>query len=108
MRWNHCRNVKHVNWSPVQLVRTLWKIVQNKRDVNGNIDRYQTRLVAKGSLPRKVFDYRETFTPVAWITTARIILAVSIQNDYRILRMDIKTAFLDDHLKRFYEATSEV
>ena len=61
--------------------------------------RYKARLVAKGYSRKQGIDYEETFTPVAKLTTIRILLALSCENDWEIERMDLKTAFLNGTLE---------
>lgn len=57
------------------------------------------RLVARCFSQRKGFDYQETYSPVAKITTFRILLAFAVQNDLHIHQMDVKTAFLNGDLR---------
>ena len=44
-------------------------------------------------------DYNETFSPVAKLKSVRIMLAIAAYYDYEIWQMDVKTAFLNGHLK---------
>ena len=47
---------------------------------DGSIERYKTRLVAKGFTQEYEIDYEETFTPVARISSVRALLTVAAAN----------------------------
>jgi hypothetical protein len=47
-----------------------------KRDSKGNINRFKVRLVAKGFTQREGIDYNETFSPVSFKNSFRIIMAL--------------------------------
>ena len=54
--------------------------------------------MAKGYTQKEVFDYEETFSPVAMIKSIKILLAIANHMDYKIWQMDVKTAFLNGSL----------
>ncbi|KAJ9538712.1 hypothetical protein OSB04_031445 [Centaurea solstitialis] len=45
-----------------------------------------------------VFDYDETFSPVAMLKSIRILIAIATFHDYEIWQMDVKTTFLNGKL----------
>lgn len=79
--------------SNVRPIKSRW-IFKLKLKADGTIERYKARLVAKGYSQIPDIDYKETFAPVASMTTVRIMLCTAIQNSMEIIQFDIKTAFL--------------
>ncbi|KAK8684172.1 hypothetical protein V6N13_040203 [Hibiscus sabdariffa] len=67
--------------------------------MDGNVQTYKGRLVAKGFRQIHGIDYDETFSPVAMFKSIRILLAVATFHDYEIWQMDVKTAFLNGKLE---------
>ncbi|CAI7751006.1 unnamed protein product [Closterium sp. NIES-54] len=70
----------------------LFKI---KSDANGNIERYKSRLVAKGYQQKEKVDYKELFAPVVKPTTLRTLLAGAAIKGWVVKQMDVTTAFLN-------------
>ncbi|KAK8708616.1 hypothetical protein V6N13_059654 [Hibiscus sabdariffa] len=74
-------------------------VFKKKTDMDGNIQTYKGRLVAKGFRQIHGIDYDETFSPVAMFKSIRILLAIAAFHDYEIWQMDVKTAFLNGKLE---------
>ncbi|KAK8685887.1 hypothetical protein V6N13_124919 [Hibiscus sabdariffa] len=74
-------------------------VFKKKTDMDGNVQTYKGRLVAKGFRQIHGVDYDETFSPVAMIKSIRILLTVAAFHDYEIWQMDVKTAFLNGKLE---------
>ncbi|CAI7752458.1 unnamed protein product [Closterium sp. NIES-54] len=73
----------------------LFKI---KSAADGKIERYKSRLVAKGYQQEKV-DYKELFAPVVNPTTLRTLLGGAAIKGWVVKQMDVTTAFLNGVLE---------
>ncbi|KAK8631622.1 hypothetical protein V6N13_028405 [Hibiscus sabdariffa] len=67
--------------------------------MDGNVQTYKGRLVAKGYRQIHGIDYDETFSPITMFKSIRILLAIAAFHDYEIWQMDVKTAFLNGKLE---------
>lgn len=77
----------------IRPIKNKW-VYKVKLDPQGNVERYKARLVAKGYSQIPNVDYKETFAPVASMTTIRLILAIANRLDMETVQFDVKTAFL--------------
>ena len=59
------------------------------------MERYKTRLVAKGFTQREDIDFTETFSPVSSKDPFRIIRALVVYFDLELHQMDVKIVFLN-------------
>lgn len=80
----------------VNIVSCKW-VFKIKKDIQGN-ERHKARLVARGFSQSYGFDYFETFSPVARISTIRLLIALSAQLNLLIEHFDVVTAFLHGDL----------
>ena len=74
-------------------------VYKRKRGMDGKVETFKVRLVAKGYTQKESIDYEETFSPVAMLKSIRILLSIAAYYDYEIWQMDVKTAFLNGKLK---------
>lgn len=96
------------------LINKTWTLVQRPDNRNivdckwvftiknhefGNPVKYKARLVARGFSQEYLFNYCETFAPVARIASFRFIIAFANQFSLLVHHMDVKTAFLNGELK---------
>ncbi|GJR58005.1 retrovirus-related pol polyprotein from transposon TNT 1-94 [Tanacetum coccineum] len=76
------------------VIGTKW-VFRNKLDENGIVSRNKARLVAQGYNQQECIDYDETYAPVARLESIRILLAIACANDFKLYKMDVKSAFLN-------------
>jgi hypothetical protein len=73
-------------------------VFKKKLRPNGTIDKYKTRLVAKGYTQKEGEDFFDTYSPVARMTTIRVLLSLGTSYDLLVHQMDVKTTFLNGEL----------
>ena len=61
--------------------------------------RYKAQLVAQGFGQKFGFDFFDTYSPIAHISTIRVFLALTSIHKLLIHQMDVKTTFLHGDLK---------
>ncbi|GJV21188.1 retrotransposon protein, putative, ty1-copia subclass [Tanacetum coccineum] len=87
-------------------VHSKW-LFKKKTNIDGVVHTFKARLVAKGFTQTYGVDCEETFSPVADIRAIRILIAIAVYYDYEIWQMNVKTAFLNEHLlKKIYRDRS--
>ena len=74
-------------------IHSMW-VYSYKYDSSGQISNYKARLVAIGKVQQYGLDYQETFAPVVRWDTVRVILALSLQQSWKVNQLDVTTAFL--------------
>ena len=82
-----------------QILRTHW-IDTTKKDENGDVIRYKSRLVVNGNKQKQYLDALEKYAPVARIPSIRILISYAIHMRKYIIQLDFKTAFLNSKLRK--------
>lgn len=80
--------------SGVKVIASRW-VFKVKRDERGQVDKYKTRLVAKGFMQRFGDQGTEVFAPTSNLCTLRVLLALAANQDLDVQQIDVKTAFLN-------------
>lgn len=69
-----------------------------KLNSDGTIERYKARLVVLGNHQKEGLDYKETFAPVAKMSTVRLFLDIAAKQNYEVHQMDVHNPFLHGDL----------
>jgi hypothetical protein len=80
------------------VVTSKW-IYKIKHTVDRSIEKHKARFVARGFSQVEGIDYEETFSLVARYTSIRTIIALATSMGWRLLQMDVKTAFLNGEIE---------
>jgi len=78
-----------------KLVVTSKWIYMIKHVVDGSIDKYRARFVARGFSQKEGIDYEKIFAPTLRYTTIRLLVSFAATMGWNIHQMDVKTAFLN-------------
>jgi hypothetical protein len=69
-----------------------------KHNADGSMSRYKARLVAKGYAQTYGINYEEIYSPIAKMTTIRVIIAMATTKGWSLHQMDVKNDFLHGDL----------
>jgi len=95
---------KNKTWELVQLpaghrpISLKW-VYKLKKDEKGMVTRHKARLVARGFVQQEGIDFEDAFAPVARMESVRVLLALAVQEGWKVHHMDVKSAFLNGDLK---------
>jgi hypothetical protein len=76
------------------LVTSKW-VYKIKHAVDGSVDKYKERFMARGFSQKEGEDYEKTFALVARYTSIRTIISIASSMGWNLHQMDVKTTFLN-------------
>ena len=81
---------------------------KTKKDLEGNMERHKTRLVAKGFTQKKGINFTEFFSPVSSKDSFRTIMTLVAYFDHELHQMDVKIFFINGDIdETIYMVQSE-
>ena len=80
--------------SGANIISYKW-VLKYKKDADGNIIKRKARLVARSFTQKYGIDYTNTFSPTLKLDSLRIIVALAVQRNYRIMQIDVNAAYLN-------------
>ena len=89
---------KNKTWELVELpkdrkiVGCKW-VFKLKKGVDGNVERYKSRLVAKGYSQMEGIEYCDIFSSVVKLVSIHIVLELVSLLDLELEQLDVKTTF---------------
>jgi len=93
LRSNHTWSL--VSFHPsMNVVGNQW-VYRIKLHVDGSIEHYKARLVARGFTQQEGIDYSKTFSSIIKQTTIRLVFSIAISHNWKIHQLDINNAFLN-------------
>jgi hypothetical protein len=82
----------------INLIGRKW-VFKNKMYVVGQVEKFKARLVAKGYSQVEGVNFGEIFSPVAKLTSIRVLMSLYATFDLEIEQMDVKAMFLHEDLE---------
>eukprot|EP00253_Pinus_taeda_P023433 PITA_23433 len=74
-------------------------VFKKKINAKGKVEKYKAWFVAKGYSQVPGIDFGDIFSPVAKVTSIRLILSIVAAFDFEVEQMDVKTTFLLQNLE---------
>jgi hypothetical protein len=101
-KWNPCTRMRHGIWSELpngrKPIGSKW-VFKKKLNAVGQVKKFKARLVAKGYSQVEGVNFGDIFSPVAKLTSIRVLMSLAATFDLEIEKMDVKTMFLHGDLE---------
>jgi hypothetical protein len=75
-------------------------VFKKKFRLDGTIEKYKTRLVAKGYTQKERENYFDTYSPVVRLTTIHVLVSMATSHGLLIHQVDVKTTFFNGELEK--------
>jgi hypothetical protein len=85
-------------YSGINPIGSKW-VFKKKMTVVGQVYKFKARLVEKGYSQVKGVEFRDIFSPIANLTSIRVLMSLATTFDLEIKQMDVKTTFLHRDLE---------
>jgi hypothetical protein len=69
-------------------------VLKKKLRPDGTIKKYKARLVANGYIQKEGENFFDTYSPVARLTTNRVLVSLVTSHGLLVYQMNVKTTFL--------------
>lgn len=80
------------------IITSKW-VFKVKMNIDGTLDKFKARLVARGFSEVYGIDYQDTFAPTGKFDTLRLFLAIVALEDLKCHQVDVNNAFTESLLK---------
>jgi len=95
---------RNQTWELVNLLDKKTKIdvkwvFKVKLNSDGQVSKYNARLVARGFIQKQGIDYNEVFAPVARIETVSLVIVISCKYEWSLYHLYVKSTFLNGPLE---------
>ena len=72
--------------------------IYDQKNVAGSV-KHKARLVAKEYVQEKGVDFEEVFVPIAKMKSMELLIALAVQESWKIHQMDVKSSFFNGELE---------
>ena len=76
-----------------EIINSKW-VFKRKTNEIGYIEKYKDQLVAKGYSQVEGVDFGEIFSPIAKLTSIRVLMSLTTTFDLEIVKIDVNTTFI--------------